>query len=76
MDCTNTSLSWGKRSDRATPRHYREAIWILWGVRRGMAPSSLYLCLMERSMPLNDLSRSLVALEQETAVIAVIEMGQ
>jgi transposase len=32
---------------------------------------------MERSMPqLNDLSRSLVALEQETTLIAVIEMGQ
>jgi transposase len=41
-----------------------------------MAPSSLQR-MMERPMPqLNDLSRSLVVLEQDTTLIAVIEMGQ
>src|SRR3974390_2837634 len=42
-----------------------------------MAPSSLNPCLMERPMSqLRDLSRSLVALEQDATLIAVIEMGQ
>src|SRR3974390_2337854 len=42
-----------------------------------MAPSSLNPCLMERPMSqLSDLSRSLVALEQDATLIAVIEMGQ
>src|SRR3974390_2050537 len=42
-----------------------------------MAPSSFNPCLMERPMPqLRDLSRSLVALEQDATLIAVIEMGQ
>src|SRR4029078_10289667 len=41
-----------------------------WHHRRGLQP-------MERLMPHpNDLSRSLVALEQDTQLIAVIEMGQ
>jgi transposase len=46
------------------------------GRDEAMAPSSLQRT-MERSMPqLNDLSRSLVALEQDATLIAVIEMGQ
>jgi hypothetical protein len=43
-----------------------------------MSPSSLEATPMERPMPqqLDDLSRSLTPLEQDSTIIAVIEMGQ
>src|SRR3954447_14641679 len=43
-----------------------------------MAPSSLEATPMERPMPLqlDDLSRSLTALEQDSTIMAVIEMSQ
>src|SRR5438552_4165424 len=50
---------------------------MLWGGRREMATSSLYLIDGVPAMPQpNDLSRSLVALEQNSTIIAVIEMSQ
>src|SRR5712675_278655 len=49
----------------------------LWGGRRGMATSSLQLIDGVPAMPQpNDLSRSLVALDQNSTIIAVIEMSQ
>ena len=49
----------------------------LWGGRRGMATSSLYLIDGVPAMPQpNGLSRSLVALDQNSTIIAVIEMSQ
>src|SRR5207248_836208 len=50
---------------------------MLWGGRREMATSSLYLIDGVPAMPQpNDLSRSLVALDQNSTIIAVIEMSQ
>src|SRR5208337_362276 len=50
---------------------------MLWGERRGQCHHRRANETMERPMPqLNDLSRSLVALEQDATLIAVIEMGQ
>src|ERR1700757_2556510 len=50
---------------------------MLWGERRGQWHHRRSNETMERPMPqLNDLSRSLVALEQDATLIAVIEMGQ
>jgi hypothetical protein len=64
-----------------SPARYNRSVcltWVLDAMGRGeaMAPSSLQR-MMERPMPqLNDLSRSLVVLKQDTTLIAVIEMGQ
>jgi transposase len=50
---------------------------MLWGGRRGMAPSSFSTRMMEHAMPKpNDLSRSLTALDQDSTLITVIEMSQ
>src|SRR5271170_8123240 len=50
---------------------------MLWGERRGQWHHRRSCESMERPMPqLNDLSRSLVVLEQDATLIAVIEMGQ
>src|SRR5207253_2959659 len=50
---------------------------MLWGGRREMATSSLYLIDGVPAMPQpNDLSRSLVALDQDNTIIAVVEMSQ
>src|SRR5580693_5412083 len=50
---------------------------MLWGERRGQWHHRRSSESMERPMPqLNDLSRSLVVLEQDATLIAVIEMGQ
>jgi hypothetical protein len=51
---------------------------MLWGERRGNRTIVAINRTMECPMPrqLNDLSRSLVALEQDATLIAVIEMGQ
>src|SRR5207248_10482342 len=50
---------------------------MLWGGRREMATSSLYLIDGVPAMPQpNDLSRSLVALDQNSTIIAVIELSQ
>src|SRR5437588_2360037 len=50
---------------------------MLWGGRREMATSSLHLIDGVPAMPQpNDLSRSLVALDQNSTIIAVIEMSQ
>src|SRR5437660_5756955 len=50
---------------------------MLWGERRGQWHHRRSSESMERPMPqLNDLSRSLVSLEQDATLIAVIEMGQ
>src|SRR5438045_8809738 len=50
---------------------------MLWGGRREMATSSLYVIDGVPAMPQpNDLSRSLVALDQNSTIIAVIEMSQ
>src|SRR5205823_5079452 len=49
---------------------------MLWGGRRGMATSSLYLIDGGPAMPQpNDLSRSLVALDQNSTIIAVVELS-
>src|SRR5438552_2690619 len=50
---------------------------MLWGERRGQWHHRRSSEPTERPMPqLNDLSRSLVVLEQDATLIAVIEMGQ
>ncbi len=50
---------------------------MLWGERRGQWHHRRSSESMERPMPqLNDLSRSLVSLEQDATLSAVIEMGQ
>src|SRR5690348_2428451 len=51
---------------------------MLWGGRRGkVATSSLHLTDGVAAMPQpNDLSRSLVALDQDSTIIAVVEMSQ
>src|SRR5216110_3898383 len=50
---------------------------MLWGGRREMATSSLYVIDGVPAMPQpNDLSRSLVALDQNSTIIAVIELSQ
>src|SRR4249920_1298113 len=50
---------------------------MLWGERRGQWHHRRSSESTERPMPqLNDLSRSLVILEQDATLIAVIEMGQ
>src|SRR5436189_4616814 len=50
---------------------------MLWGERRGQWHHRRSSESTERFMPQqNDLSRSLVALEQDATLIAVIEMGQ
>src|SRR2546423_5154871 len=50
---------------------------MLWGGRREMATSSLYLIDGVPAMPQpNDLSRSLVALDQNSTIIAVVELSQ
>src|SRR6266481_6751623 len=50
---------------------------MLWGERRGQWHHRRSSESTERPMPqLNDLSRSLVTLEQDATLIAVIEMGQ
>jgi hypothetical protein len=50
---------------------------MLWGERRGQWHHRRSSESMERPMPQqNDLSRSLVVLEQDATLIAVIEMGQ
>src|SRR5437773_626330 len=50
---------------------------MLWGGRREMATSSLYLIDGVPAMPQpNDLSRSLVALDQNSTIITVIELSQ
>src|SRR5271170_7351071 len=50
---------------------------MLWGERRGQWHHRRSCESMERPMPQqNDLSRSLVVLEQDATLIAVIEMGQ
>src|SRR5258707_4100358 len=50
---------------------------MVWGGRREMATSSLYLIDGVPAMPQpNDLSRSLVALDQNSTIIAVIELSQ
>src|SRR5579864_2869759 len=50
---------------------------MLWGERRGQCHHRRSSESTERPMPqLNDLSRSLVILEQDATLIAVIEMGQ
>src|SRR6202795_19551 len=50
---------------------------MLWGERRGQWHHRRSSESMERPMPqLNDLSRSLVTLEQDATLIAVIEMSQ
>ena len=41
----------------------------------GMAPSLLQRQLMERPMKRNDLSRSLVAFDQASTIVSVIELG-
>jgi hypothetical protein len=52
-------------------------IKMLWGERRGQWHHRRSSESTERPMPqLNDLSRSLVILEQDATLIAVIEMGQ
>src|SRR5256714_7958893 len=49
---------------------------MLWGGRRGMATSSLYLIDGVPAMPQpNDLSRSLIALDQNSTIIAVVELS-
>ena len=60
----------GLRSEHVVEQGDRET---LWGGRRGMATSSLYLIDGVPAMPQpNDLSRSLVALDQNSTIIAVI----
>src|SRR5690349_5847882 len=51
---------------------------MLWADGGEMAPSSLEATPMERPMPqqLDDLSRSLTPLQQDSTVVAVIEMSQ
>src|SRR5437899_3997958 len=50
---------------------------MLWGERRGQWHHRRSSESMERPMPqLNDLSRSLITLEQDATLLAVIEMGQ
>jgi hypothetical protein len=51
---------------------------MLWGARRGNRTIVAINLTMEHPMPqpLNDLSRALVALEQDATLIAVIEMSQ
>src|SRR5213082_1410891 len=50
---------------------------MLWGGRREMATSSLYVIDGVPAMPQpSDLSRSLVALDQNSTIIAVIELSQ
>jgi hypothetical protein len=50
---------------------------MVWGARRGNGTIVAATKTMERPMPkLNDLSRSLIALEQDATLIVVIEMGQ
>src|SRR6187455_2286102 len=51
---------------------------MLWADGGEMAPSSLEATPMERPMPqqLDDLSRSLTPLEQDSTIVAVIEMSQ
>src|ERR1700739_3758200 len=50
---------------------------MLWGRRRGNGTIVAAHKLMERLMPQpNDLSRSLVALDQNSTIIAVVEMSQ
>jgi transposase len=50
---------------------------MVWGARRGNGIIVAATKTMERPMPkLNDLSRSLIALEQDATLIVVIEMGQ
>src|SRR5215475_5390921 len=49
---------------------------MLWGGRRGMATSSLYLIDGVPAMPQpNDLSRSLIAPDQNSTIIAVVELS-
>src|SRR5437867_2128573 len=49
---------------------------MLWGGRREMATSSLYLIDGVPAMPQpNDLSRSLIALDQNSTIIAVVELS-
>ena len=75
------------RSRRMRARHpvYRRwpsstmypIVQMLWGERRGQWHHRRSSESTERPMPqLNDLSRSLVILEQDATLIAVIEMGQ
>ncbi len=65
---TQEAIFWpGLRRDRKT----------LWGGRRGMATSSLHLIDGVPAMPQpNDLSRSLVAVDQNSTIIAVVELSQ
>ena len=50
---------------------------MLWGRRRRNGTIVAAFKLMERLMPQsNDLSRSLVALDQNSTIIAVVEMSQ
>src|SRR4051812_45213829 len=51
---------------------------MLWADGGEMAPSSLEATPMERPMPqqLDDLSRSLTPLQQDSTIVAVIEMSQ
>src|SRR5271155_2222312 len=50
---------------------------MLWGRRRGTGTIVAAHKLMERLMPQpNDLSRSLVALDQDSTIIAVVELSQ
>src|ERR1700724_110560 len=64
----------GSRQLRLTHRNRK----MLWGGRRGkVATSSLHLTDGVAAMPQpNDLSRSLVALDQNSTIIAVVELSQ
>src|SRR5258708_37633531 len=48
---------------------------MLWGGDEGMSPSSLSTPWMEHPMHRNDLSRSLVAFDQNTTLVAVVELS-
>jgi transposase len=61
-----------------TARRTIQGFEMLWADGGEMAPSSLEATPMERPMPqqLDDLSRSLTPLEQDSTIVAVIEMSQ
>src|ERR1700719_3167843 len=64
---------WDEHGARApSPRARGET---LWGGDEGMAPSLLSNQRMERPMERNDLSRSLVAFDQNSTLVAVVELS-
>src|SRR5215472_16301333 len=67
----------GNRILARAPIRPNSAWKMLWGERRGKAPLALYNEPMERPMSQPfDASRSLTVLEQDSTIIAVIEMSQ